>query len=172
MSVDKQEAKHITNAGSLVMRGSVNGVLAVAHSLDRSRMKEFVVGAPYTTEMERYGMLQLINNQSTSSVRLTTHSMQVKAFSSLLYQNTTDNVTGVALSRMSFLPAFYTTTDNHYHDKYYHDKYPAAYVSSCHYNLTLFLFLSNSVVQKRDSHARQPRRQYPSYHPDQNSVAH
>lgn len=49
---DKQEAKRITDAGGFVMSGRVNGVLAVTRSLGDSAMKEFVVGAPYTTETE------------------------------------------------------------------------------------------------------------------------
>lgn len=49
---DKQEAKRITDAGGFVMSGRVNGVLAVTRSLGDSSMKEFVVGAPYTTETE------------------------------------------------------------------------------------------------------------------------
>ena len=49
---DKQEAKRIMDAGGIVMSGRVNGVLAVTRSLGDSAMKEFVVGAPYTTETE------------------------------------------------------------------------------------------------------------------------
>lgn len=49
---DKQEAKRIVEAGGFVMSGRVNGVLAVTRSLGDSSMKEFVVGAPYTTETE------------------------------------------------------------------------------------------------------------------------
>jgi len=49
---DKQEAKRITDAGGFVMSGRVNGVLAVTRSLGDSSMKEFVVGAPYTTQTE------------------------------------------------------------------------------------------------------------------------
>ncbi|PSS37804.1 hypothetical protein PHLCEN_2v272 [Hermanssonia centrifuga] len=49
---DKQEAKRIMDAGGFVMSGRVNGVLAVTRSLGDSAMKEFVVGAPYTTETE------------------------------------------------------------------------------------------------------------------------
>lgn len=49
---DKQEAKRITDAGGFVMGGRVNGVLAVTRSLGDSSMKEFVVGAPYTTETQ------------------------------------------------------------------------------------------------------------------------
>jgi protein phosphatase PTC1 len=49
---DKQEAKRITDAGGFVMSGRVNGVLAVTRALGDSSMKEFVVGAPYTTETE------------------------------------------------------------------------------------------------------------------------
>jgi len=47
---DTQEAKRITDAGGVVMNNRVNGVLAVTRSLGDSSMKEFVVGAPYTTE--------------------------------------------------------------------------------------------------------------------------
>jgi len=49
---DKQEAKRITDAGGFVMSGRVNGVLAVTRSLGDASMKEFVVGAPFTTETE------------------------------------------------------------------------------------------------------------------------
>ncbi|KAH9957912.1 protein serine/threonine phosphatase 2C [Russula dissimulans] len=49
---DKQEAKRIMDSGGFVMSGRVNGVLAVTRSLGDSSMKEFVVGAPYTTETE------------------------------------------------------------------------------------------------------------------------
>jgi protein phosphatase PTC1 len=49
---DRQEAKRITDAGGFVMSGRVNGVLAVTRSLGDSSMKDFVVGAPYTTETE------------------------------------------------------------------------------------------------------------------------
>ncbi|KZT10654.1 protein serine/threonine phosphatase 2C [Laetiporus sulphureus 93-53] len=49
---DRQEAKRIMDAGGFVMSGRVNGVLAVTRSLGDSSMKEYVVGAPYTTETE------------------------------------------------------------------------------------------------------------------------
>ncbi|KAF8530487.1 protein serine/threonine phosphatase 2C [Hysterangium stoloniferum] len=49
---DKQEAKRIMDAGGFVMNNRVNGVLAVTRSLGDSSMKDFVVGAPYTTETE------------------------------------------------------------------------------------------------------------------------
>lgn len=49
---DKQEAKRIMDAGGFVMSGRVNGVLAVTRALGDSAMKEFVVGAPYTTETD------------------------------------------------------------------------------------------------------------------------
>ncbi|KAN0111366.1 protein serine/threonine phosphatase 2C [Russula decolorans] len=49
---DKQEAKRIMDSGGFVMSGRVNGVLAVTRSLGDSSMKEFVVGAPYTTETD------------------------------------------------------------------------------------------------------------------------
>ncbi|KAH8828437.1 phosphatase 2C-like domain-containing protein [Flagelloscypha sp. PMI_526] len=40
------------HAGGFVLSGRVNGVLAVTRSLGDSSMKEFVVGAPYTTETD------------------------------------------------------------------------------------------------------------------------
>ncbi|KAJ6491812.1 phosphatase 2C-domain-containing protein [Mycena vitilis] len=49
---DKQEAKRITDAGGFVVSGHFDGVLAVTRSLGDSSMKEFVAGAPYTTETE------------------------------------------------------------------------------------------------------------------------
>ncbi|PVG01298.1 protein serine/threonine phosphatase 2C [Serendipita vermifera] len=49
---DAQESKRITDAGGFVMNNRVNGVLAVTRSLGDSAMKDFVVGAPYTTETE------------------------------------------------------------------------------------------------------------------------
>lgn len=49
---DKQEAKRIMDAGGFVMSGRVNGVLAVTRALGDSSMKEYVVGAPYTTETD------------------------------------------------------------------------------------------------------------------------
>jgi len=47
---DAQEAKRIMDAGGFVMNNRVNGILAVTRSLGDSKMKEFVVGSPYTTE--------------------------------------------------------------------------------------------------------------------------
>ena len=38
------------DAGGFVMNNRVNGILAVTRSLGDSKMKEFVVGSPYTTE--------------------------------------------------------------------------------------------------------------------------
>ncbi|KAH7075295.1 protein serine/threonine phosphatase 2C [Auriculariales sp. MPI-PUGE-AT-0066] len=49
---DRQEAKRIMDAGGFVMNNRVNGVLAVTRALGDSSMKDFVVGAPYTTETE------------------------------------------------------------------------------------------------------------------------
>lgn len=49
---DRMEAQRIMDAGGFVMSGRVNGVLAVTRSLGDSSMKDFVVGAPYTTETE------------------------------------------------------------------------------------------------------------------------
>ncbi|CEQ43008.1 SPOSA6832_04878 [Sporobolomyces salmonicolor] len=47
---DAKEVKRITDAGGFVLNNRVNGVLAVTRALGDSSMKEFVVGAPYTTE--------------------------------------------------------------------------------------------------------------------------
>ncbi|GAA6052452.1 hypothetical protein JCM3770_001120 [Rhodotorula araucariae] len=47
---DAKEAKRISDAGGFVLNNRVNGVLAVTRSLGDSSMKEFVVGAPFTTE--------------------------------------------------------------------------------------------------------------------------
>jgi protein phosphatase PTC1 len=49
---DAQERKRIMDAGGFVMNNRFNGVLAVTRSLGDSAMKDFVVGAPYTTETE------------------------------------------------------------------------------------------------------------------------
>jgi len=49
---DKAEVKRITEAGGFVLNNRVNGVLAVTRSLGDTAMKEFVVGSPYTSEME------------------------------------------------------------------------------------------------------------------------
>ncbi|PCH43439.1 protein serine/threonine phosphatase 2C [Wolfiporia cocos MD-104 SS10] len=49
---DRQEARRVVEAGGFVMSGRVNGVLNVTRSLGDSSMKEYVVGAPYTTETE------------------------------------------------------------------------------------------------------------------------
>jgi len=49
---DKKEVRRIQEAGGFVLNNRVNGVLAVTRSLGDSAMKEFVVGSPYTSEME------------------------------------------------------------------------------------------------------------------------
>ncbi|KAF7289545.1 PAN2-PAN3 deadenylation complex subunit PAN3 [Mycena kentingensis (nom. inval.)] len=49
---DEQEAKRIRDAGGCVTSGRVNGVLAVTRSLGDYSVKDFVIGAPYTTETE------------------------------------------------------------------------------------------------------------------------
>ncbi|KAF9168088.1 cholesterol esterase [Actinomortierella ambigua] len=46
---DHTEAKRILDIGGFVMNNRVNGVLAVTRALGDSSMKEFVIGAPYTT---------------------------------------------------------------------------------------------------------------------------
>ncbi|KIK67432.1 hypothetical protein GYMLUDRAFT_37555 [Collybiopsis luxurians FD-317 M1] len=108
---DKQEAKRITDAGGFVMGGRVNGVLAVTRSLGDSSMKEFVVGAPFTTETELCdedeflilacdGLWDVIGDQAAVN--------QIKAFDDAqaasqhllryaLNNHTTDNVTVVVV---------------------------------------------------------------------------
>lgn len=49
---DKKEVRRIQEAGGFVLNNRVNGVLAVTRSLGDSAMKEYVVGSPYTSEME------------------------------------------------------------------------------------------------------------------------
>ena len=49
---DKSEIKRIYKNGGLVLGGRVNGVLAVSRSLGDIYLKEFVLGAPYTTMTE------------------------------------------------------------------------------------------------------------------------
>jgi len=108
---DKQEAKRITDAGGFVMSGRVNGVLAVTRSLGDSSMKEFVVGAPYTTETELCdddeflvlacdGLWDVANDQSV--IDLVREIPDAQAASSKLLKHalshhTTDNVTVVVV---------------------------------------------------------------------------
>ncbi|SPQ22958.1 4a422126-a3e8-4d95-86bc-47aa11ad2420 [Thermothielavioides terrestris] len=47
---DENEAKRIANAGGLMLRDRVNGVLAVTRALGDSYMKDLITGHPYTTE--------------------------------------------------------------------------------------------------------------------------
>ncbi|KAF9199173.1 Protein phosphatase 2C 1 [Haplosporangium sp. Z 27] len=49
---DHNEAQRILDVGGFVMNNRVNGVLAVTRALGDSSMKEFVIGAPYTTRTE------------------------------------------------------------------------------------------------------------------------
>ncbi|KAF9353132.1 Protein phosphatase 2C 1 [Mortierella sp. AD094] len=49
---DHTEAQRILDVGGFVMNNRVNGVLAVTRALGDSSMKEFVIGAPYTTRTE------------------------------------------------------------------------------------------------------------------------
>ncbi|KAH9485401.1 Protein PNS1 [Psilocybe cubensis] len=108
---DKQEAKRITDAGGFVMSGRVNGVLAVTRSLGDSSMKEFVVGAPYTTETELCeedellilacdGLWDVIGDQA--AIDLVRDIEDAQQASSVLCQHalshhTTDNVTVVVV---------------------------------------------------------------------------
>jgi len=108
---DKQEAKRITDAGGFVMSGRVNGVLAVTRSLGDSAMKEFVVGAPYTTETELCdedeflvlacdGLWDVTNDQSAIDlVRDVSDAQQAssKLLKHALSHHTTDNVTVIVV---------------------------------------------------------------------------
>ncbi|CAK7903261.1 hypothetical protein CAAN1_07S06634 [[Candida] anglica] len=49
---DRHEIARIRDAGGLIMKNRVNGVLAVTRSLGDSYMKELVIGKPYTTATE------------------------------------------------------------------------------------------------------------------------
>jgi len=104
---DRQEAKRITDAGGFVLSGRVNGVLAVTRSLGDSSMKEFVVGAPYTTETELCdkdeflimacdGLWDVISDQHSIELIRDTQDAQeasAKLLKHALSHHTTDNVT-------------------------------------------------------------------------------
>ncbi|KAJ3896274.1 phosphatase 2C-like domain-containing protein [Lentinula edodes] len=108
---DKQEAKRITDAGGFVMGGRVNGVLAVTRSLGDSSMKDFVVGAPYTTETELIeedeflilacdGLWDVIGDQAAVNQIKTMDDAQSASHHLLRYalnNHTTDNVTVVVV---------------------------------------------------------------------------
>ncbi|KAF9452388.1 protein phosphatase 2C [Macrolepiota fuliginosa MF-IS2] len=108
---DRQEAKRITDAGGFVLSGRVNGVLAVTRSLGDSSMKEFVVGAPYTTETELCGedeflilacdgLWDVINDQdAVELVRdiLDPQTASAKLLKHALSHHTTDNVTVIVI---------------------------------------------------------------------------
>ncbi|EAU91655.2 Ptc1p [Coprinopsis cinerea okayama7 len=108
---DKQEAKRITDAGGFVMSGRVNGVLAVTRSLGDASMKEFVVGAPYTTETELCeedeflilacdGLWDITNDQAAVELVRDIEDAQVASETLLkhaLSQHTTDNVTVIVV---------------------------------------------------------------------------
>ncbi|KAF9268849.1 protein phosphatase 2C [Marasmius fiardii PR-910] len=108
---DKQEAKRITDAGGFVMSGRVNGVLAVTRSLGDSSMKEFVVGAPYTTETELCdddeflilacdGLWDVISDQGAVDLIRDIEDAQTASQKLLKYalsHHTTDNVTVIVV---------------------------------------------------------------------------
>ncbi|EEB95175.1 hypothetical protein MPER_05898 [Moniliophthora perniciosa FA553] len=110
---DKQEAKRITDAGGFVMSGRVNGVLAVTRSLGDSSMKDFVVGAPYTTETELCdedeclilacdgaSLWDVINDQAAVDLVRDIEDAQVASQKLLKYalsHHTTDNVTVIVV---------------------------------------------------------------------------
>ncbi|KAL5528078.1 MGPP2CL-1 [Sanghuangporus sanghuang] len=111
---DKQEAKRIMDSGGFVMSGRVNGVLAVTRSLGDSSMKDFVVGAPYTTEtelgdddefliiacdglwdvasdQEAVDMVRNIQDPKAASQKLVEHALQ----------DSTDNITAIVVRFLS-----------------------------------------------------------------------
>ncbi|PFH51478.1 hypothetical protein AMATHDRAFT_58844 [Amanita thiersii Skay4041] len=112
---DKQEAKRITDAGGFVMSGRVNGVLAVTRSLGDPSMKEFVVGAPYTTETQLHdedeflilacdGLWDVISDQS--AIDLVRDVVDAQEASEILLKHalahhTMDNVTVLIVRFMS-----------------------------------------------------------------------
>lgn len=49
---DEQESKRILSAGGFMMNNRVNGVLAVTRALGDSSMKDFIIGNPYTCQVE------------------------------------------------------------------------------------------------------------------------
>ena len=49
---DENEQKRIIDRGGYILNDRVNGVLAVTRALGDSPMKQYVVGNPYTTEIE------------------------------------------------------------------------------------------------------------------------
>ncbi|KAJ9057902.1 mgpp2cl-1, protein phosphatase 2C-like protein 1 [Entomophthora muscae] len=49
---DSQESKRILTAGGFMMNNRVNGVLAVTRALGDSSMKDFIIGNPYTTQID------------------------------------------------------------------------------------------------------------------------
>lgn len=115
---DKQEAKRITDAGGFVMSGRVNGVLAVTRSLGDSSMKEFVVGAPYTTETElceedEYlilacdGLWDVISDQAAVDLVHEVEDAQQATQKLLKYaisHHTTDNVTVIVIRFKHTIP--------------------------------------------------------------------
>ncbi|KAF8738074.1 hypothetical protein AX14_012048 [Amanita brunnescens Koide BX004] len=104
---DRQEAKRIMDAGGFVMSGRVNGVLAVTRSLGDPSMKEFVVGAPYTTktvlgEQDEFlvlacdGLWDVVSDQNAVELVQDVHDAQKASEKLLQYaldHHTTDNVT-------------------------------------------------------------------------------
>lgn len=116
---DKQEAKRITDAGGFVMSGRVNGVLAVTRSLGDSAMKEFVVGAPYTTETELCeedeflvlacdGLWDIVGDQSAIDLVRDIEDAQLaseKLLKHALSHHTTDNVTVLVIRFKHIAPS-------------------------------------------------------------------
>ncbi|KAJ6625643.1 phosphatase 2C-like domain-containing protein [Mycena sp. CBHHK59/15] len=119
---DKQEAKRITDAGGFVVSGRVNGVLAVTRSLGDSSMKEFVVGAPYTTETELCdddeflvlacdGLWDVTSDQAAIDLIRKTGDAQMasqKLLKHALSNHTSDNVTVLVVRFKNVMPTLHS----------------------------------------------------------------
>ncbi|AOA64541.1 Type 2C protein phosphatase (PP2C) [Komagataella phaffii CBS 7435] len=104
---DILEQQRITKKGGIIMKGRVNGMLAVTRSLGDSYMKEFVIGNPFTTATEITksdefliiacdGLWDVCSDQQ--AVKLIRNIKDPKEASKMLVdyalaENTTDNVT-------------------------------------------------------------------------------
>lgn len=106
-SSDEYEQRRIVKNGGILLKGRVNGVLAVSRSLGDCYMKSLVIGAPYTTATELGakdefmiiacdGLWDVCTDQE--AVDLIRHESDMKKASAILCnyaldQMTTDNIT-------------------------------------------------------------------------------
>jgi len=100
------------------MSGRVNGVLAVTRALGDSSMKEFVVGAPYTTETELCeedeflilacdGLWDVITDQGAIDLVRDIEDAQEASRALLkhaLENHTSDNVTAIVVRFKNHIP--------------------------------------------------------------------